>query len=199
MGVQIISMSWTIEKITDKKASKDLQKAIDAAVSSNILLFCASDDQGNTKTENPYPARCNKDKIFRIGAATSWGNQGPTVRPESVDYIFPGDITLIPDWQRPIPASEPGTASSLATALASGLAALILHCAALRSEKHFNDLRGHEKMKAAFGNISSHNNYLHVWKVFEEYLKKNDMEDDRGCKDKGEKIIDQVLQHLLRT
>ena len=196
MGVHVISMSWTIDRVEGKDLV-NLQTAIDKAIANNILLFSACDDQGNNKKDIPYPARCNKDKIFRIGAATTWGREGQAVRTESVDYIFPGDESLISSQEPPTSLDDirvGWTASSLATALASGLAALILYCAALRSDNHFKTLRSHEKMRAAFGNIPSPNNYLHVWTIFGDYLKEHESADLEDSK-----VIEKIVDHLLRT
>lgn len=185
-------MSWTIENPEDTDR-KSLENAINEAVSRNIILFCASDDQGNTRTRDTYPAICNK-QIFQIGAATTWGDKGEAVRSESVDYIFPGDKGLVTSLLGKLPDEGLRTASSLATALASGLAALILHCAALRGEKDFKALRSHKAMKKAFRAIDGNNKYLHVENVFKDYLDKGEIEGPEG----DEKVLHEVVEHLLR-
>ncbi|KAF2714966.1 hypothetical protein K504DRAFT_15144 [Pleomassaria siparia CBS 279.74] len=153
MGVHIISMSWSIDNI-DPKDARDLQTAIDTAISAGILLFCASDDQGNSRPEDSetYPARCNPSALFRIGVATRSGSQSEWAR--RVDFILPGQKEqLIPSVGEQLSSREPRTASSLATALGSGIAALILYCATLNRKEDFDDLRTQSKMKAAFKNL----------------------------------------------
>lgn len=191
-------MSWTIEK--RNKDIPELEKAVNAAVAANILLFCATDDQGNTRGEETYPAQINKNKTFRIGAATASGDKGDQVRLGSVDYLFPGDKRLVPLLREQLTDDEPRIASSLATALASGLAGLVLYCAALADKKdldakHFEYFRNHEGMTAAFKAIGEKHGYLQVWKVFEDYLSKYEA-DEAG---KENEILNAVVTHLRRT
>lgn len=70
--------------------------------------------------KKPYPTSCCTKKVKRIGSTRLFGDRSEAVNPESIDYLFPGekDTAL---------GNECG--SSAATALASGLAALILWCA----------------------------------------------------------------------
>ncbi|KAF2269529.1 subtilisin-like protein [Lojkania enalia] len=201
MGVHIISMSWSIDKITNQNDARDLQKAVDDAIAAGILLFCASDDQGNSRPEDvdTYPGKCNAQRIFRIGAATRAGHQGEWVR--GVHYILPGEKDqLIPSFGDQLSGHEPRTASSLATALGSGLAALILYCAALNDKSDFELLKTQEKMNAAFKNLCKSqltgNQYLHVREVFGKYLPKGGVGDDEETENK--KAIEQIVSHLLR-
>ncbi|KAF2729240.1 hypothetical protein EJ04DRAFT_556217 [Polyplosphaeria fusca] len=201
MGVNIISMSWSIDKITNTADARDLQKAIEDAIGAGILLFCASDDQGNSRPEDSetYPARINPLRIFRVGAATRSGMQAEWVR--GVDYILPGERDqLIPFFGEQLSSHEPRTASSLATALASGLAALMLYCAMLDNKNNYEALRTQEKMNGAFKNLcKSHpgNQYLHVSEVFGEYLPKGSVGDVEETENR--RAIEQVVAHLLRN
>lgn len=191
-------MSWSIDEISDSDASM-LQEAVNGAIKDNILLFCASDDQGNSRPEDvsSYPAKCDPLRIFRIGAATRSGHQGEWVR--GADYILPGEKEqLIPSYEDPLSGREPREASSLATALASGLAALILYCAALKGETGFQLLKTQPKMDGAFKNMCksqiSGNQYPHVSEVFARYLPKGVVDDETEKK----RVIEQVVAHLLR-
>jgi hypothetical protein len=97
------------------------------------LLFCSAPDIGHHKTNDYYPFGCKSiTNMFRIGAATVDGLAHPRVS-DDVDYILPGHNVLPhsndlvgSDWPM-----KPMTGSSVATALAAGLAALIIHCVRL--------------------------------------------------------------------
>lgn len=198
MRVHVISMSWSIEKISAKDAG-DLQTAVERAIADGILLFCASDDQGNNRPDESetYPARCNPSAVFRIGAATRSGIQSEWVR--RVDYILPGEKEqLIPSIGDQLSSHDARTASSLATALGSGIAALILHCAALNNKEDFQALRKWERMNNAFKNLcKSHqtaNNYLHVREVFGKYLPKGGSDED----EQSRRAIADIVSYLMR-
>ncbi|KAF2113700.1 hypothetical protein BDV96DRAFT_578247 [Lophiotrema nucula] len=200
MGVHIMSMSWSIDKMSSSDA-RDLQKAVDDAIANNILLFCASDDQGNSRPDdqNSYPARCNIQRIFRIGAATRSGLAGEWVR--GANFLLPGEKDqLMPNIGDQLSNHEPRTASSLATALGSGLAALILYCAALNGKEDFDALRTQEKMYGAFKNLckshQANNQYLHVREVFGKYKPKGGVGDDEETE--NQRAIKQIVEHLLR-
>jgi hypothetical protein len=70
--------------------------------------------------------------MFRIGAATVDGLAHPRVS-DDVDYILPGHNVLphINDLVGSDGPMTPMTGSSVATALAASLAALIIHCVRL--------------------------------------------------------------------
>jgi hypothetical protein len=202
MDVNIISMSWSIDKSTNSTDFNDLQLAVEAAIKAGILLFCASDDQGTSRPEHsePYPARIDPLHIFRIGAATRTGMQADRVR--GVDYILPGEKDqLVPFFGEQFSSHEPRTASSLATALASGLAALILYCGAIvEDKKKYELLKTQEKMNGAFKNLcKSHpgSRYLLVTEVFGEYLPKGSV--GEAGETENRRAIESVVAHLLRT
>lgn len=120
-------MSWTIDDAieNDVKALKGILKTSNASP----VMFCASRDQGRElKDSDTYPFKClerdDQGLIFRIGAADEYGNPLPKVSSD-VDYLLPCDgldIWNVDDRKTIIEGS------SDATALAAGLAALILAC-----------------------------------------------------------------------
>ncbi|KAJ3557440.1 hypothetical protein NPX13_g9928 [Xylaria arbuscula] len=127
--VDIISMSWTIEK-TDSNGNdiKELEDVITAAARENILMFCAATDQGAYK-DRTYPAATSTKKIFKIGAAEASGAALKWLGDQTlVDFVFPGHQVVMEQHGDPrVKKYTPLTGSSVATALASGLAAVILY------------------------------------------------------------------------
>lgn len=125
-------MSWTIYASDDGENSeslKDLVATLGTAASRPILLYCAGQDQGEYEETRgrgkPYPAS-GELRIKRVGSARAYGGVSEFVNPSNVDYLFPGEIEAV---------AGVTTGSSAATALASGLAALIMWCAeAYRAE-----------------------------------------------------------------
>lgn len=126
--VHIISMSWTIER-TKQNADdiRQLEEAITAAANAGILMFCAANDQGIARDQS-FPAACAGTKlIFKIGVAESSGAVWKWVGdPTDVDFIFPGH-RVVKDRPNYTLATKCDilTGSSVATAIASGLAAFL--------------------------------------------------------------------------
>ncbi|KAK0662083.1 putative peptidase [Cercophora samala] len=132
-GVDIISISWTVKKPKERERDadlKDLGDAIKRALDAGILVFCAAGDAGNFSDEE-YPYEFDRSRIIRIGAATDdgrpWERSGDT---HSLNFIFPGCsvVSRHGTSNSAIPSHfQENTGSSVATALAAGLAALVLH------------------------------------------------------------------------
>lgn len=173
-------MSWTIDLPSDSEEYPDfnlLREALQRADQKNILMFCSASDRG---ANNPptLPAQAS-GHIFRIGAARPSGQMVDYVgSPDNVDYTCPGDAVgteksdpcgaIKTDWH---------TVSSVATALAAGLAALILYCAQVRlafSEREntrqgttaLRKLQTHDGMKKALDVMRDGSKYLAIWEVF---------------------------------
>jgi len=100
----------------------NLDTAIQEAKQKNILMFASASDQGEAdRNKDIYPASC--DSVITIGSGASDGDPATGVRLDQVDYLIPGEeIKVTDDHENTI------SGSSVSTALASGLAALILHC-----------------------------------------------------------------------
>ncbi|PNP54420.1 hypothetical protein FNYG_15630 [Fusarium nygamai] len=121
-GVNIISMSWTIRtNIQNDPDMKAFEGAIGDASGEDILMFCSASDQGEHTPGEVFPGAWGQ--CIRIGGATFAGDRLTWVD-NAVEFWFPG---------RNVPfRSEDGKAyvyesgSSVATAAASGLAAVIL-------------------------------------------------------------------------
>ncbi|KAF5560550.1 intracellular serine protease [Fusarium napiforme] len=129
----IISMSWTIPKPEEgSKLKQRLDAVLERACNQKVVMFCSSSDQIDN-TEH-YPSAYNQERIFRIGAAhddgSPWGHSG-----KGNHFIFPG-VNVDTSGGRSLPqyladkriAPKESTGSSIATALAAGLAAMITHC-----------------------------------------------------------------------
>lgn len=150
-------MSWTIRndnnKIPDTTLA-ELRNCISKAEGLNPripIMFCAASDDGNqTRTpqgKGELPRDMNNANVFCIGAADPHGQVWPQVTDDTgLNFLFPGvDIKDIfeDDTDGSGNNSAPGsqisdlvgrngrTGSSVATALAAGLAALLIHCTRL--------------------------------------------------------------------
>jgi len=130
----------------EANASQLLQDALTTAASQGKLVFCSSPDLGNITKEEArthFPVGC-EGNIFRIGAATAdrlpWSTAGG---PNVVDHTFPGHDVPEKNGDGPVVRQRQQdtlhTGSSVATALAAGLAAQIIHIvrlAAMYSCRH---------------------------------------------------------------
>lgn len=136
-NVDIISMSWSVPKPAEgsrEKASFDI--ALKNAIDKGILMFCSSGDRGDLESPDTYPGAFSRAKIFRIAGATSKGrDREGTPKPESFDFLFLGE-EVVEHRPKGVPKSQPYSGSSVATALASGLAALVFHIIRLGALAH---------------------------------------------------------------
>ncbi|KAF7948884.1 hypothetical protein EAE96_008066 [Botrytis aclada] len=195
--VHIISMSWTIPPPDDSTTRNLLRAAISEALRENILMFCSASDGGPVEDKS-FPWAAAKGNIFRIGAATDKGMASPDVgNPTNLGFTFPGTDVERKDVDKKV---EYQTGSSVATALATGLAALVLYCVQvklLRTEdrdkgrvrQSFKRLKEYDGMLKAFqDNIGttpeSNNKYLKVWTVFRKYIK--------NMNESPDEMIDQI-------
>lgn len=134
-GAQIISMSWAT-KTPERQVDKDaFDEAIREAHKKNILKFCSAVDQGQFK-DFKYPHASNPNSTFKIGAATALGTIPDFVNDEDLSFLFPGhEVILSSPYEDVSDKRFDGfvshTGSSVATALAAGLADLVLECVRL--------------------------------------------------------------------
>ncbi|KAK1990876.1 hypothetical protein LX36DRAFT_663825 [Colletotrichum falcatum] len=191
----IISMSWTIPVPPEgSKERQLLDSVLERACSRNVLMFCSSPDQ--ISATKHYPSAFRRSRFFLIGAAhddgSAYGHAG-----KDNDFIFPG-VNVNTNSGASLPAlladkmssSKESTGSSIATALAAGLAAMIAYCfkaSALgivtdRMEKGKDYVAGpelvqpgdvdkiaqHEVLKTAFNRIGKMDNgqFIQVWDRF---------------------------------
>lgn len=172
--VDIISMSWTVKETEENHESiSQLREAIKLALDARILLFCAAGDTG-AMTEVEYPWSYDTRRIFRIGAAMVDGRiLGSVGSPGNVNFILPGHKVQSrnPYREGALPDDfEQRTGSSIATALAAGLAVLILHCVrlgAIHTElEERRNIPSSTAVKAAeFLKLKDHDNMISVLKA----------------------------------
>lgn len=186
-----MSMSWSIpvHEDEDMRAKLQVENAIRKAVVKKRIMFCSSPDKGDIKAK-AYPSYRREGSMFRIGAAGT--NCKPFADVEtSVDYICPGvNVNCHTSADSQGEQCEI-TGSSVATALAAGLAATIIYCfkvAALATkiakahknpqdvmpstqfnEDHIRSISEHSTMKCAFDNIGyiNESKFIHVWELFD--------------------------------
>jgi hypothetical protein len=211
-------MSWTIERTERNKGDIDeLERAIELAASKDILMFCAATDQGAYR-DRTYPAASGTKKIFKIGAAEASGAAYKWVGDQSaVDFIMPGhQVVLERHDDRNVTKFTPLTGSSVATALASGLAAIVLYCVQLggvvradgnqkaetQELQRYEALKKHERMKDALQRIgldkTSEHKYILVWNRFG--LKKNSTlkKTEKEAKDQWIFLMPELADDLMR-
>lgn len=180
-GFDIISMSWTVQysdskhrdNSTDlnrlKQALQNATKSDKGKMGKEILLFCSAPDFGQSNSKNRYfPFDCTDlPKMFRIGAAKADGSPYSPVD-NHIDFLLPGEKIIMKESDMVIPEEDtnPRTGSSLATAHAAGLAAMILHCVRMGAVHNYYEgtrtgvteaslraIKTHDAMKAAFQTI----------------------------------------------
>jgi hypothetical protein len=184
MGVDIISISWTIKPPQDSIREK-FKAAIERA--SNILIFCSAADGGHMGGPQ-YPSALSPESFIRIGAARADGLPYEKVGELSgVEFIMPGVDVMPPELSPGISQEvidRSITGSSVAAALGSGLAAMIFYCiniAALSgkagiTEKDLERLRRPAEMKRSierFGMSSSKDSGNKFVEVFNKLDKKS--------------------------
>lgn len=209
--VDIISISWTIRNIVNQDGHnrphqgheteevEALKKAIDKAKKAGILMFCSASDDVQKKGVDMLPYSQAGDSGFRIGAADAYGwSDRATEDHRTIDWFFPGNQVADDFNPRSMRGGELQyrDGSSVATALAAGLASLIIYMAnlmkaystpgsknAAKFSEYSSILRRKDAMRKAFDNIITDENYkdkkfLPVWDLFrtraEKILEKTD-------------------------
>ncbi|KAK6542308.1 hypothetical protein TWF694_006268 [Orbilia ellipsospora] len=123
-GVDIISMSWSFAANPSDTDKKSVKAAIHRAASKNILLFASMPDKGpDAKLNDYWPV--GLDEVIRIGSATLSGQRSLDNWSSESEFIFPGEDVAL-KTERADKEVNLVSGSSVSTALASGLAALVL-------------------------------------------------------------------------
>ena len=200
-------MSWTIAKTPhNSKAIEALEKAINEAKDANILMFGAASDQGLNASKDIYPVAAGS--VFCIGAAKE-SEKPEDVSDKESHYVFPGrDIGGTSTAQgsaKPTdeqPTDEPS--SSIANALAAGLAALILHCVEITEPRRMaarpwlgkidrKQLTTYRTMNSIFKNMAgAGNKYIPVQSYFDASIADKDWDDD------GEDLLEEIVARIIR-
>lgn len=219
-GADVISMSWTTKPEHDEDQLA-FNAAIARANAKNVLMFCSASDQGQFK-ECTYPHASNPGITFCIGAAKATGGPADFVsRGKDLDFIFPGyEVTLGQEYsnmsEKELLAAA-HTGSSVATALAAALAALVLECVRLgvmyTAERNNEDLdmsirmedlkriRNKQAMEDAFRSIGVYSQtdgkYVEVWNVFGTEATEK-LKDSQGMKREQLGVIFRLAVHLIK-
>ncbi|KAL7961526.1 hypothetical protein V8C34DRAFT_311755 [Trichoderma compactum] len=193
LNVKIISVSWTIKyrgaagtslapnesgppNSMKKDAYTDLREAVDEVKKNDIIMFCSASDDIQTSAMRALPYSQQSEHIFRIGAALWLSQRDPTTEtPDRIDWYFPGNQVAEaqnPRLQGPVKYHD---GSSAGTALAAGLASLIMYLARLVQARYTETNNMSEQrtnMKQALdmigkqGNYQQDKKYLPVWSTF---------------------------------
>ncbi|KAK3400893.1 hypothetical protein B0T20DRAFT_154676 [Sordaria brevicollis] len=126
-NVDIISMSWILRVTNEvRRDAENLNDMLDNDKSKNIILYCAArDNRGNDLADAVYyPADCRTTKS--IGGADTFNQPLRYVTLDKTDFVFPSK-SVLPEQD----VADGG--NSVATAVATGVAALVLYC--LREDK----------------------------------------------------------------
>jgi hypothetical protein len=175
---------------------------LEEAVRRRVLMFCSAPDEGKfIATVGDYPSGPWRDRsaFFRIGAAGSNGTVFSWTPDDNITYVLPGvdvmngnsSFDAQPTRDSLDRKTEVGeTGSSVATALAAGLAAMIIYCvkASVLATKTANGKHGggpvlgtlptdaaesiahFDEMKRAFASLGTvtQNNFVQVWEELDK-------------------------------
>ncbi|KAL5003235.1 hypothetical protein BDV10DRAFT_201119 [Aspergillus recurvatus] len=230
-GADIISMSWTItdleyrlslisENMSDAEGNKkhaeqnDLQllrTAIAEAVKDDKrLLICSAADDIRLIGDNTLPYSEASGQILCIGSTGPLANRDPGSGSEnSITYYLPGN--QVAEEQRPHSAKPVvyHNGSSVSTALAAGLASLIMYCCQCLHTSGAGDeykiwaqaLREHTNMRKAFSSINrwldwkEDKKIVPVWGIFRN--KGSELEKASGGQDKI-KVLKELVTYLCQ-
>ena len=112
-----------------------LEDAMELARKNGALLFCSAPDEGNISgLDDYYPVGSVKlsPQIFKIGAATSFNKEADrTGKATQLDFILPGHEVEVKGDDKITVDDSLKSGSSVATALAAGLTAMVIQCVRL--------------------------------------------------------------------
>jgi hypothetical protein len=173
-----------------------VQSVLQKAVDKKVLMMCSAPDEGKF-TELDYPSGPWRERFFRIGAAHADGTVFRWTPDDGITYVLPG-VDVIKEQvgnsstkgiTKRVKDFKYETGSSVATALASGLAAMIIYCvkASILAVKTANQNKGRvvglafqdngaeliadpDAMKRAFASLGkvTPNNFIPVWEELDK-------------------------------
>jgi len=201
-------MSWSIDASIDIPGLND---AFRDAEEANIIMFCASIDRGPTVTDQTYPGRTKK--CIKIGASTAKGHRLTWVSKEDSDFLAPGEGIQPAETHLWSQQSDP-FGSSVSTALAAGLAGVLLYCDRLllgnprtnyRSEGSVDLLRIRGNMKKVFTNLANNESrFLEVTDFFPQKVGRDKWEEKIGHDmvwnwrdEEGTQLTRKVIEDLM--
>ncbi|KAI1125165.1 hypothetical protein F5Y10DRAFT_13996 [Nemania abortiva] len=224
----IISMSWTVREETgpDEDNSADINRiknALRRATTEKKLVFCSAPDVGDVSPDelsSYFPVGSGIQELFRIGAAkadnTPWPQAGGR---NIVDYVLPGHDVAEKKGDEVFQNDKSlKSGSSIATALAAGLAALMIHVVRMAAIRTYELKRENEieanliklaalktikspvTMRKTFDSMTTDKMYVHVWGNF--YRKGNELKAADDADDpKAEKwrIIAELARDIVSS
>ncbi|KAL6796988.1 peptidase S8/S53 domain-containing protein, partial [Trichoderma sp. SZMC 28012] len=167
-GADVISISIAFFKHDDR-----FQIAIEKAIKVNIVVIAATAGEAY-RQEDAYPA--NFSQVLSIAATDYWGKETPESLKEHADFMFPEkNIVARTSFLGSRHCTDEVSGTSVATAIASGVASLILaghrlSLSKLRSEaawKHHGGLKL-QIVKDVFTNMVDNNSakFVKPWLFF---------------------------------
>ena len=146
------------------KDSQRLREAVENAKKSDIVMVGSRGDRGNNP-EKTFPA--DYDEVISISSLKSSGKQADSSE-ENARYFFQGENVSISTESSYLQPVKHASGSSVATALAAGVAALILSCRRLASKRR--EFQRLEAVKAAFDRMTlpEKDRYVRPWTYFKE-------------------------------
>lgn len=159
-------MSATIKK------SRALQEAVADAISAGILVLGSTTGEGYVD-EEAWPA--NFESVLSIGAAKLTGKETEESITDNAKYMFPGkDILVSTSFLGSQPLETEVSGTSFATAIAAGVASLILACRRLALSTERDPTRWERDLKSrrrivvnVFSEMSANKGrYVKPWTVF---------------------------------
>ncbi|KAL7621994.1 hypothetical protein AAE478_007495 [Parahypoxylon ruwenzoriense] len=155
--VDVISMSWTIKDEAQADGSS-LTEQITEAERAGIVLFCSSDDKGQHNNAQNQLLPSPSNLLKRIGSCNGNGTKSDFVNETEIHYLFPGEQLPVMQqhWRSKRGELRTDRGSSASTALAAGLASLILWCTVKSGGER--DEFSNERMYALFDKLKTDQN-----------------------------------------
>ncbi|KAH8745521.1 hypothetical protein BGZ57DRAFT_918456 [Hyaloscypha finlandica] len=190
--VDIISMSWTIKR-TDNDGADNLNREIETAggTAQDIILFCAAENEGEYGSNNTLPASSKISTIKKIGSSNKEGKPSGKVKTDGFDFLFPSEGVLNEITHDLKENKRQG--SSVSTALASGLAAMILWCSVVagREKKYF---RSKGRVATIFKTLESPEKFVDITKILDKLTNTlADSQDYVAIIEELDRILDEAL------
>ncbi|KAM7221644.1 thermostable alkaline protease [Rhypophila decipiens] len=128
------------------KANDELKLAIHDAINANIVVIASTAGEGHLQ-EGAYPA--NYPEVIKIAATDYWGRETAQSLLSKADFMLPGEnIVAKTTFLGSDNPTDRVSGTSVATAIASGVASLVLACHRLSLSKQTSHERW--KMHATF-------------------------------------------------
>ncbi|KAG5769161.1 hypothetical protein H9Q72_003504 [Fusarium xylarioides] len=166
--VDIISMSWTLNK-----PNTELNRAIKSAHEKGIVVFCSTADEGALSNAEPVG---EADHVLTVSATDRWGHlTSKAITSRKVDVLIEGENIVAPAPDYMINQSNTVSGSSVATALAAGIASLALLMIRTFSagedwdeemKDELSAARRRERIKSVFDRMAEPNTAIKLTKLF---------------------------------